>query len=78
MEQGTVKMFSEKGFGFIRRDAVGPDVFFHHSVIEMDGHRALSAGDRVEFTAEMAPRGPQATLVRKVEPESPASVWQDD
>lgn len=49
MALGTVKWFnSEKGYGFIATDG-GPDVFVHHSAIQMDGYRTLLEGDRVEF-----------------------------
>jgi CspA family cold shock protein len=47
--EGTVKWFnSEKGYGFIAAEP-GPDVFVHHSAIEMDGFRTLTEGDRVSF-----------------------------
>lgn len=46
---GTVKWFNDsKGYGFIEQDE-GPDVFVHHSAIEMEGYRTLSPGMRVEF-----------------------------
>lgn len=60
---GTVKWFNAtKGFGFISREN-GPDVFVHHSAINASGFRSLEDGQRVEFTVEQGPKGPQATNV---------------
>ncbi|MDX9849531.1 MAG: cold-shock protein [Anaerolineaceae bacterium] len=64
--QGTVKWFNEtKGFGFIEREN-GPDVFVHYSAIQSAGFRKLEEGQRVEFTIEDGPKGPQATQVTPV------------
>ncbi len=64
--QGTVKWFNEtKGFGFIEREG-GPDVFVHYSAIQSAGFRKLEEGQRVEFTIEDGPKGPQATEVTPV------------
>jgi cold shock protein len=60
---GTVKWFNaEKGYGFISRDG-GPDVFVHYSAIQSDGFRKLVEGQKVEFTVEQGPKGPQAANV---------------
>jgi CspA family cold shock protein len=64
--QGTVKWFNNsKGYGFIACDG-GKDVFVHFSAIETEGYRSLSEGDKVEFTIEDSPKGPQAANVVKV------------
>ena len=61
--QGTVKWFNAtKGFGFISREN-GPDVFVHYSAIAGNGFRSLDEGQRVEFTLEQGPKGPQASNV---------------
>ena len=63
---GTVKWFNtSKGYGFITREN-GPDVFVHYSAIESEGFRNLAEGDRVEFTVEQGPKGPQASQVVKI------------
>jgi CspA family cold shock protein len=63
---GTVKWFNTtKGFGFITREG-GPDVFVHYSAIQSDGFRNLEEGDRVEFSVEQSPKGPQASNVVKL------------
>jgi CspA family cold shock protein len=67
-ETGTVKWFSDsKGYGFIRRDGDGGDVFVHHSAIEgQAGFRSLAEGDRVEFAVEQGQKGPAAAQVRRI------------
>jgi cold shock protein len=61
--QGTIKWFNAtKGFGFISRDG-GPDVFVHYSAIQGSGYRSLEEGQKVEFTLEQGPKGPQASNV---------------
>lgn len=63
--QGTVTWFSaEKGYGFIEVDGPGPDVFVHHSRIDMDGYRTLAEGQRVEVDVVDGEKGPQAEQVR--------------
>lgn len=60
---GTVKWFnSSKGYGFLSREN-GEDVFVHYSAIEAEGFRKLEEGQRVEFSVEDTPKGPQATNV---------------
>jgi CspA family cold shock protein len=63
---GTVKWFNgTKGYGFIAREG-GPDVFVHFSAIQGNGFRNLDEGQKVEFTVEQGPKGPQAANVIKV------------
>lgn len=60
---GTVKWFNGgKGYGFIEREG-GEDVFVHFSAIQSEGYRNLEEGQRVEFTVEQGPKGPQAANV---------------
>jgi cold shock protein len=60
---GTVKWFnSSKGYGFLSREG-GPDVFVHFSAIQSQGYRSLTEGQKVEFTVEKGPKGPQASNV---------------
>lgn len=64
MATGTVKWFNaEKGYGFIQQEN-GPDVFVHHSSIEMEGYRALEEGQSVDFEVTEGPKGLLAAGVR--------------
>jgi CspA family cold shock protein len=60
---GTVKWFNGgKGYGFLSREG-GADVFVHFSAIQGDGFKNLEEGQKVEFTVEQGPKGPQASNV---------------
>ena len=50
MPAGTVKWFNVlKGYGFIRPDVGGEDVFVHVSAVQAAGLQGLEAGQRVAF-----------------------------
>jgi CspA family cold shock protein len=60
---GPVMWFnSAKGYGFISRDG-GEDVFEHFTSVQAEGFRKLDQGQRVEFSIEETPKGPQAANV---------------
>lgn len=64
-KQGVVKWFNRlKGFGFIRPDEGGADVFVHYSAIEGNGYRNLYEGDVVGFEEIDEGKGPQARHVK--------------
>lgn len=66
-ETGTVERFmDEKGFGFIKPDSGGKDVFVHHSAIEGTGFKSLSQGDRVEYDLVNDPKGPRAEKITRL------------
>ena len=63
METGTVKFFNEgKGFGFIKPDNGGNDLFVHATGI-VNG--PISDGDVVEFEIGEGKKGPCAVQVSR-------------
>ena len=50
MANGTVKWFNAtKGYGFIKPDNGGQDVFVHISAVEKAGYSALVEGAKIRF-----------------------------
>jgi CspA family cold shock protein len=50
MVTGLVKFFArDRGYGFIKPDDGGPDVFLHASALEQAGIRNLLEGARISF-----------------------------
>jgi CspA family cold shock protein len=63
--EGQVKWFNnQKGYGFIVKDD-SPDIFVHHSAINMEGYRTLKPGEEVEFDLVQGEKGYQAINVRR-------------
>jgi cold shock CspA family protein len=57
MPRGTVKWFdTRKGYGFIRPEGGGRDVFVHISAVEKAGLTGLNEGQIVEYE-EISNRG---------------------
>ena len=64
MPQGSVtKLKHDRGFGFIRPDEGGEEVFFHRSSVNEDGYDRLQEGQAVTYEMESSPRGPRASNV---------------
>ena len=55
---GTVKFFNgERGYGFIKPDDGGRDVFVHITAVERAGLKALNEGQRITFEVEPDKKG---------------------
>lgn len=61
---GTCKFFdTSRGFGFIKPDDGGPDLFVHfREVLTADGY--LQVGEKVQFDVTEGRKGLEATNVR--------------
>ncbi|ADM10436.1 Cold-shock DNA-binding domain protein [Parvularcula bermudensis HTCC2503] len=58
MATGTVKWFNaEKGFGFIKPDEGGQDVFVHISAVQEAGLKGLDDNQRVSYEMVQDRRG---------------------
>ena len=57
-QQGAVKFFNpDKGFGFIKPDGGGADIFVHITAVEKAGLQTLNEGQRVSFDIEPDKKG---------------------
>jgi CspA family cold shock protein len=55
---GTVKFFNgERGYGFIKPDDGGRDVFVHITAVEHAGLKSLVEGQRISFDVEPDKKG---------------------
>jgi CspA family cold shock protein len=55
---GTVKFFNgERGYGFIKPDDGGRDVFVHITAVERAGLKDLTEGQRISFEVEPDKKG---------------------
>ena len=70
---GTVKFFNgERGYGFIKPDDGGRDVFVHITAVERAGLKDLTEGQRITFEVEpdKKGKGPKAVnlVISSVQP----------
>ena len=57
-QQGSVKFFNaDKGYGFIKPDGGGPDIFVHVTAVESAGLHSLNEGQKVSFEVEADKKG---------------------
>ena len=61
---GKVKFFNpDKGFGFVKPDDGGKDVFVSLQAVERSGHRTLQPDQRVKVTTTRGQKGLQADRI---------------
>ncbi len=76
-EEGSVKWFSDqKGYGFILHGD-SPDIFVHHSAIQMEGFRTLKEGEAVIYDLMESPKGLQAVNVSRKSADAGADADAD-
>ncbi len=63
---GSIVRKKDNGFGFIKPDDGGKDVFFHAQSLVDVAFDDLQEGDKVSFDVEQGPKGPAATNVRRI------------
>lgn len=57
-QQGTVKFFNtDKGYGFIKPDGGGPDIFVHVTALQAAGMGGLNEGQKISFDIEPDKKG---------------------
>ena len=62
MAIGNLKVYkTDKGFGFLKQDDGGPDIFVHIGALKKSGFAGEpTIGQRFQFDIEQAERGPRA------------------
>ncbi|MES2663257.1 MAG: cold-shock protein [Pseudomonadota bacterium] len=77
MATGKVKWFNNtKGYGFIRPDTGGDDLFVHYSYLNQEGYRTLKAGQVVEYDVKVASKGLHAVNVRAFDEDGNLEIGQ--
>ena len=65
MNQGTIARLTDRGFGFIAREGVEKDLFFHSNELQGVSFNELREGDKVTFDTAEGPKGPNAVKVAR-------------
>ena len=64
MATGTVKWFSDKGYGFISPDdAQSHDLYVHHDGVTGEGNTGLAEGARVSYNADPGAKAVNVELI---------------
>ena len=57
-QSGTIKFFNaDKGYGFIKPDDGGRDIFVHITALEQAGLQSLNEGQRISYEIEPDKKG---------------------
>lgn len=63
---GKIKSLRE-GYGFIKSDSGGGDVFFHMSDMKVGSFQDLTEGMSLEYDVKQSPKGPRGSITRIME-----------
>ncbi len=63
---GSIVRKRDNGYGFIKPDDGGKDVFFHAQSLIDVAFDDLNEGEKVSFDVEQGPKGPAAANVRRL------------
>jgi CspA family cold shock protein len=64
-KMGKVVSFQDhKGYGFIKEEDGGGDIFFHWSYIQMEGFKTVKPGQRVSYEISENHQGPMAVAIK--------------
>lgn len=75
MATGSVKWFNNaKGYGFIRPDTGGDDLFVHYSYIQTEGYKSLKAGQFVQFDIQASGNGFHAVNLVPLDQETDSPI----
>ena len=66
MQTGIIAGLTDKGFGFIKREGMEKDLFFHSSELVNVKFDELRTGDTLSFEVEDGEKGPKADRVSRV------------
>ncbi|MDB5264546.1 MAG: hypothetical protein JWN64_117 [Parcubacteria group bacterium] len=66
MMEGTIAGLTDKGFGFIKRDGMDKDLFFHSNELVNVKFDDLQTGDKVSFETAEGPKGLNAIKVSRI------------
>jgi len=66
MQEGTIVSLTDRGFGFIKREGVEKDLFFHSEELKNVSFDALQKGDKLSFEVAESSKGPHAANISKV------------
>jgi len=66
MEKGKIVRLTDRGFGFISREGVEKDLFFHSNELQNVRFNELKEGDQVQFEISESPKGLSAVKVSRV------------
>ena len=56
---------TDRGFGFISREGVEKDLFFHSKELQNVQFDELKVGDQMQFEVTQSEKGPNATKVSR-------------